>query len=327
MIHEVEDRIFSIEVPLPENPLKELNSYFIRGRKGERSLLIDTGFNRPECWEALESGLRTLNVELKETDVFLTHLHSDHTGSAPRLQRQGCRVFMGQVDNRLRKINTWRQQMERAVTEGFDRSELDRVFIHNPAVIYSPEEFEAQDLQEGDCIAYGDRELRCIQTPGHTLGHMCLYDEKGRLMFLGDHVLFDITPNIIAWHEGRNPLKLYIESLEKIKGLDVEVPLPAHRTTGDWTMSWRAEFLIEHHDKRLKEVLNILDREPGLDAYGLAGRMKWSIRTKNWDTFPPGQKWFAVGEALAHLEFLMAEKMVERREDPETRHRSYYLSR
>ena len=129
MIHEVEDRIFSIEVPLPENPLKELNSYFIRGRKGERSLLIDTGFNRPECWEALESGLRTLNVELKETDVFLTHLHSDHTGSAPRLQRQGCRVFMGQVDNRLRKINTWRQQMERAVTEGFDRSELDRVFI------------------------------------------------------------------------------------------------------------------------------------------------------------------------------------------------------
>ena len=327
MIQEVEDRIFSIEVPLPENPLKELNSYFIRGRKGERSLLIDTGFNRPECWEAIESGLRTLNVNLKETDVFLTHLHSDHTGNAPRLLDQGCRLFMGEVDNRIRKINTWKQQMERAVTEGFSREELDRVFLHNPAVIYAPAPFEAQDMKEGDVISCGDRDLRCIATPGHTRGHMCLYDEKGKLMFVGDHVLFDITPNISAWNEGHNPLKKYLSSLDKIKEMDVEIPLPGHRGTGDWTLFWKAEFLINHHDKRLKEVLNILDREPGLDAYGLAGRMKWSIRTKNWETFPPGQKWFAVGEALAHLEFLMQEQMVERKEDPDTGHRRYYLCR
>ena len=70
-------------------------------------------------------------------------------------------------------------------------------------------------------------------------------------------------------------LKKYLSSLDKIKEMDVEIPLPGHRGTGDWTLFWKAEFLINHHDKRLKEVLNILDREPGLDAYGLAGRIKF----------------------------------------------------
>ena len=80
-------------------------------------------------------------------------------------------------------------------------------------------------------------------------------------------------------------------------------------------MRERAAFLIDHHDARLKEVVNIISCEPGLNAYQIAGRMKWSIRTKNWETFPPGQKWFAVGECLAHLEFLMNEHMVCREED------------
>ena len=47
MIEEVYKNIFRIEVPLPGTPLKSLNAYCIVG--GERALLIDTGFNLPEC--------------------------------------------------------------------------------------------------------------------------------------------------------------------------------------------------------------------------------------------------------------------------------------
>ena len=32
--------------------------------------------------------------------------------------------------------------------------------------------------------------------------------------------------------------------------------------------------------------------------------MTWDINAKSWDDFPLMQKWFATGEALAHLRFL-----------------------
>ena len=51
--------IYRIEAPLPKNPMKLLNSYLIRGK--ERSLIIDTGFNRPECREAMTSALEPTN--------------------------------------------------------------------------------------------------------------------------------------------------------------------------------------------------------------------------------------------------------------------------
>ena len=328
VVTHIQDNIWRIEVVLPGNPLKLLNSYFIKGAPGEKSLLIDTGFRRPECWAALEDGMRELSVRPEETDVFLTHLHSDHTGNAPRLQKMGCRVMMSRIDNALmHDEDGWRRQMKRAITEGFEREELNRVFLNNPAVIYSPEPFEPELLDEGAVLDYGGRRFECVLTPGHTRGHMCLYDRENRLMILGDHVLFDITPNIIAWNEGHNPLLRYIESLRKIAEYDVVTALPGHRTTGGWTMRDRALFLIDHHDVRLKEVVNIVDAEPGLNAYEISARMNWQIRTKDWAHFPPGQKWFAVGECLSHLEFLMNENMVCRETDPDTGARSYRLAR
>ena len=49
MYTQIEGNIFSIYVPLPGNPLRNLNSYLVKGRARERSLLIDTGFRREEC--------------------------------------------------------------------------------------------------------------------------------------------------------------------------------------------------------------------------------------------------------------------------------------
>jgi hypothetical protein len=46
MPDEVFPDIFRIPIPLPRNPLRAINTYLIRGR--DRSLLVDTGMNRPE---------------------------------------------------------------------------------------------------------------------------------------------------------------------------------------------------------------------------------------------------------------------------------------
>ena len=78
MVTQLMDNIYRIQIPLTGNPLESLNSYVIKGE--ERSLIIDTGFNRPECRDALMSGLEELKVDFDKTDIFITHLHADHSG-------------------------------------------------------------------------------------------------------------------------------------------------------------------------------------------------------------------------------------------------------
>ncbi len=71
-------------------------------------------------------------------------------------------------------------------------------------------------------------------------------------------------------------------------------------------LSARVQALLTHHESRLREVEQILKERPGLTAYELAGHMTWNIQSKSWETFPLAQKWFAVGETIAHLEELLA---------------------
>ena len=131
-------------------------------------------------------------------------------------------------------------------------------------------------------------------------------------MFLGDHVLFDITPNITAWNGVEDSLGDYLRSLEEIRCYPIEIPLPGHRgVTGDVAARTRA--LAAHHAARLNETLDVVRTNPGHTVYEIAGRMTWRIRARNWDEFPVAQKWFAVGEAMAHLDYLTRRGQVERR--------------
>ena len=88
--------IYRIYVPLPDNPLKYLNCYVLVS-DGE-TLIIDTGFNRPECKQALFDGLDELQVDFTHTKLFLTHLHGDHSGLTEELTTRGVPVFMNAID-------------------------------------------------------------------------------------------------------------------------------------------------------------------------------------------------------------------------------------
>ena len=67
-IEQVADNIYTFPIVLPNNPLKWLNCYVVSS--GGRNLLIDTGFNRPECREALLDGMRQLGLTADNTDIF-----------------------------------------------------------------------------------------------------------------------------------------------------------------------------------------------------------------------------------------------------------------
>jgi hypothetical protein len=73
MIEEILPNLFKIELPLPNNPLRSINSYVVKGP--ERNVTIDPGMNQKECKEAMEAALNRLGIDLTKTDFFITHFH------------------------------------------------------------------------------------------------------------------------------------------------------------------------------------------------------------------------------------------------------------
>ncbi|WP_443863713.1 MBL fold metallo-hydrolase [Fusobacterium ulcerans] len=312
--------IYRMLIPLPENPLKTLNSYLIKSEN--RNLLIDTGFNRPECHEALIENLKELNVDMEKTDIFLTHLHSDHTGLINKIAHKNSKAYIGKIDYEYMFENlegfNWEESEKRFASEGFPYEIIERLRDTNQAKIFAPDGmFESILVEDGYKFNVDKLEFTVILTSGHTPGHTCLYLEKEKLLFSGDHILFDITPNITSWLRVKDSLRNYIESLEKIKKLEITKTFPGHRATSDNVYS-RIDEIIEHHKSRLTDTLEVIKEKSakeGLTAYEIASFMKWNMRGKSWTEFPDNQKWFAVGETLSHLDYLFNENKIEKFKD------------
>jgi glyoxylase-like metal-dependent hydrolase (beta-lactamase superfamily II) len=316
MMEEVLTNLFRIEIPLPGSPLKSLNSYVIKAP--QRNLIIDTGMNRKECLAAMEAGLQELGVDLEKTDFFITHMHADHFGLVARLVTDTSTVYFNRPDaEAVEGWSGWESMLDYAGRNGFPEDELRAALHNHPGYKYSPERVpKLTILEDGDAVIYGDYRFTCVQTPGHTRGHMCLYEPAGKVLVCGDHILHDITPNIQCWSGKENPLKSYLESLDKVYELEVDLALPGHRSLFR-NCKERIEELKRHHQERADEVLSILGKD-AKHAFQVASEMTWDIVCESWGRFPVTQKWFATGEAIAHLIYLEAKGMVFRLGDEKT---------
>jgi len=300
--------IYRIEIPLPKSPLKSLNAYMIKGR--ERSLVIDTGWNHEACLDAMHAGLKDLHVDLNKTDFFITHLHADHIGLVGDLVTSTGRVFFGAVEASVVTSDVERTKervdhmFKTYVSHGFPEEELRRAVENHPGRYVSPRPLHFSTLREGDKIEIGDYSFTALETPGHSPGHICLYEPKAKILFSGDHILFDITPNITRWPEMEDSLGQYLASLDKTDRLDVEWVLPGHRSVMK-NHRKRIAALREHHAKRLQEAGQAV-ANGGKTAWEVAPHLSWDIAVRTWDQFPSVQKWFALGETMAHLKHLEA---------------------
>ena len=182
---------------------------------------------------------------------------------------------------------------EYAARSGFPTEELRFSLQNHPGNKYgSGTVVDYIPLMGGETFEVGDYSLVIVPTPGHTNGHISVYEPNKKLFFSGDHVLGDITPNIQAWTDDQDPLALYLSNLEKVDELDVDLCLPGHRE--------RANEAISIHTRGRKT------------AYQAASEMSWDIVANSWDDFPIMQRWFATGEAIAHLRYVEGEGLIQR---------------
>ena len=311
MVEEILANLYKLEIPLPKSPLKALNSYVIKNT--ERNLIIDTGWNQEECMYAMQTGLRELGVDIRKTDFFITHLHADHFGLISDLITDTSKIYFNQPDaDRFNSGFRWDDFFNFARLNGVPEDELQAIRQSHPGLKFRTKEGLAfHILREGDAISIGNYVFKCVETPGHTWGHMCLYEPNKKIFIAGDHILNDITPNIQLWSDEWDPLKEYLASLEKVYKLDIELVLPGHRGIFK-NCKGRIQELKHHHKNRLDEIGSILEKG-SKNAFQVASQMSWDIICDSWDLFPVSQKWFATGEAIAHLKYL-EEKEVIRKE-------------
>jgi glyoxylase-like metal-dependent hydrolase (beta-lactamase superfamily II) len=309
LIEQILPNFYRAQIPLPDSPLKFVNSYFIKGEP--RNLIVDTGLNRDECRAALTECIRSLRFALGRTDFFITHGHADHVGLAKEFAGGQSKVFLNEPDAAiLREWSGWEALFPLAATHGFPAEELRRGSRGDPNMGFRGDAVpEMAVLEDHQSFSVGEYRLLPVSTPGHSAGHTCLYEPERKILLSGDHILGEITPNITSWR-GANALKEYLASLEKVDRMDVQRVLPGHRSPfGDHRR--RIRELKAHHQHRLNEVRSLI-AERARTAYDLASAMTWDL-AGSWGRWAFTQRWFATGEALSHLRYLEEEGAVVRR--------------
>jgi glyoxylase-like metal-dependent hydrolase (beta-lactamase superfamily II) len=311
MIEEILKGIYKIEIPLPRNPLRSLNSYLIKGMG--KNLLVDTGFNWVECKEAQLNAMAALGVDWSEVDFFITHVHGDHSGLVHALASKNSRVYCSRTDADIMRASMtsayWQEVNAFFILHGYPQQKITNQedTIKN---FISGSDLDFTYVKDGDVLEIGAYHLVCTATPGHSPGHMCLYEPEHKFLIAGDHILASITSNITAWGGIDDFLERYLVSLEKVDAMDISLVLPGHRQL-IYDYHGRIAELKQHHQNRLEEIRNIL-RAEAMNAYQVASHMHWNLTYNSWEDFPSFQKWFATGETIAHLEHLVQRNEVLR---------------
>ncbi len=317
-VHEVADQIFCIQTVLPGTTLGTINAYLIRGK--ERSILIDTAYRTRHCIRNLTDSLAFLGVVPEQMDIVLTHFHNDHSGASTDLIHPERTIYVPKDEFTffgIYKQESYYNESRRALytKEGLTNAEFDTIMhMKNSASMCFPDFHSKQftPICAHDILTVGDYSLEAIHTPGHTPGHMCYYDRQKKIIFTGDHVLFDITPNIIPWDTIPNNLGIYLNSLSQAKELDVEIALPGHRFSGNYYS--RIDELIAHHKKRLAECEALVKNKPGRTAFQLTGSLSWNLRNNSGKKrIPDHLIRYAFGECLSHLQALSMTGRVKHR--------------
>lgn len=316
---EVAPGIYQIKVPIPNNPLENLNCYLVEGKEGW--LMVDTGWFTPETFDSLKNGLAGLDIAFTDiATIVVTHVHPDHFGLAGRIKHlsPNTQLITHQLESdliepRYIKFSELQHKMSAMLRRhGAPSSELLALKSSSmPAIEFVRVTFPDSTLYGGEIISTGRYDLEVIWTPGHSIGHICLYEPENQLLFSGDHILPNITTNV-SYHvqSGDNPLGDYLNALHKIENLPVKKILPAHEHVFT-DLRGRITKLIGHHDDREAEIQQAVLK--GLhSAYEISSQISWNIPDLDWDKLPSLHKRIALLETAAHLECMRWEGKIQR---------------
>jgi glyoxylase-like metal-dependent hydrolase (beta-lactamase superfamily II) len=312
-LNQVAPGIHEVRLPVPWE--EEIVNCFLFS-DGSQVDLLDCGIQSDESVATVLAAIREVggrNATLRR--LVITHIHPDHFGAAGALKEQtGAELFMHRLE--VPMVHPRYLELEQLIAEVGRHLRLngvpepDATSLQNASramrEFVRPGEPDVQ-LDGAETIELGGRRLRVEWTPGHSPGHICLFDLKDRLLFAGDQILPDISTNIALHPQSTpNPLGEFLESLDRLLALEPALVLPSHGRPFE-DVGGRVERLHAHHSRRLDQIEAVLGSEE-LTGWEVAIRI-WGERHDIWD------KRMALQEGLAHLQLLAVQHRVEKLAD------------
>lgn len=300
--------------PFPITTLQIPNPFF-EGRNGvyvihsDPLTVIDTGVATEKSQRELRGQLQANGLAIQDIGrIVLTHKHIDHVGNAWWLQEEsGADILIHELEtSSISDVDPQGQRWRDLIMERFDFWNVPAEIKPDPsaagAFAWDIRPATPTAITGGQTIDLNGTGLEVIHTPGHTRGSVCL--KLGRVLFSGDHVLPDISPNIGGGdlkHQGLLTSFLSSMKLCQVLASEVDTVLPGHGQPFE-NLYERCQSLTDHHEKRLAQIMDILSQRGPLNAYSVAIEM-----------FGPLADMHVVlgcAEAQAHLEYLIDEGRV-----------------
>ena len=219
-----------------QRPFPDANLLFVDGK---HPAMIDSGFvgHAEETLDWVRS--RTTKLDL----VVNTHWHSDHVGGNGLLQRSGAGIAASAVD----AASVMRRDVGCCVAE----------YLDQPVTPYTVD----VALSDGQSLRLGDADWQVVATPGHTPGHLALWQPDERVLAVGDALSdYDVGWVNLAL-DGSDAAVTAVESLSRLRDLSPRVVLPAHgRIPPD---------PVAVFDNALRRAQRLVDDPAGAVWYGM----------------------------------------------------------
>lgn len=311
---EVAPGLFWLRMPLPF-ALDHINLWMLR--EGERLTLVDTGYGDAATrswWEAHLARARR-GVER----IVATHYHPDHLGNADWLARRfGLTVTMTAAEHlTAHAIHAQAPGHSIADTMALFRSHgvvdehLDALAARGNRYRYGVPELPStfDRLLPGASVRLGGTEWRVIAGYGHSPEHAALHSPDRRVLISGDMLLPRISTNVSVWpvEPYADPVGRFLASLSAFEALPADtLVLPSHGLPFRGIEA-RVAALREHHRERLEELVEAVAAAGGevsaADLVPVLFRRELDLQ----------QRFFAIGESIAHLNHLAATGALARR--------------
>jgi glyoxylase-like metal-dependent hydrolase (beta-lactamase superfamily II) len=311
---EVVDGVFELRLPIPFEE-GSVNVFFFPD--GNDADLLDCGMNSDESIALIRGALAQIGAK-RLRRLVVTHIHPDHYGAAGTFAGEGMAdLYIHRLEVPL--VHPRYVELEHLVSEvrtyllvnGVPAGDAEEISNSQRALSEVVKTAEpAVQLDGAELLELGRRRLRVEWTPGHSPGHICLYDPQDKVLFAGDTLLPDVSPNIGLHPQSTpDPLHEYLAGLRRIAAYEPELILPAHGRPFNNAPA-RVKVLEAHHRRRLDQIVEIVGRgkESGWDV----ALELWGHREHFYE------KRLALQEALAHLQALAVDGRVTKSVTPET---------
>lgn len=297
--------IYWLRLALPF-ALDHVNLWLLRGDDGWT--LIDTGYANDQTRQVWEQLLADFLSNHPIRRVIATHFHPDHAGLAGWLgEKTGASLAMTRTEwltARMLKLDESPEFADAGAANdrraGIDpelirlRQERGNLYRHGVSLPHASYEM----VKGGQTINILGESWQVIIGEGHAPEMITLYNSSRNLLIAADQILPRISPVVGVWAAApdENPLADFMSSLDRFTHLPEDCTvLPSHDGPFEG-LHYRVRQLKSHHQDRLAKTLDVC-REP----HSLAEIMPHLFKRK-LDLHNTG---FALGEALAHVNFLV----------------------